>query len=389
MDFSLTPEQKRFREVFRQFLERELVPYIDKIEEDEEFPMDFYKKLGANGFLGINLPREYGGIGVDTLTSAIFVEELSIISSGVSSTVWTSSMAAPFLIYLLGTDWQKSQYISGAVKGNIITANGVTEPNAGSDVSAIETKASKSEGHYIINGSKIFVTNGSVASIFIILCKIYGANDEPLGSNLFLVPNDAPGFSVSREIRKLGCHSKNVTEIALEDVSVSEENLLGIEGRGLSQALTLLNYGRTLNAATSLGIAEGAFEACMKFAKEEEQFGKPICKRQGIRSKLAKMYIEVEAARLLTYRSAWQVDQRIKNRREASAAKYYAADVARRVTQEALEIYGSFGIFSQNVMKRLFCDAPSFSIADGTLEMQLEIIAKDLGMINSAEMRDI
>jgi alkylation response protein AidB-like acyl-CoA dehydrogenase len=383
MDFSLTQEQEKFQQRIHRFLQEELAPLVEEIESAHQFPSNFYKRLAENHLLGINFPKEYGGQEADCMTCALLIEEMSKYSSGVAGCVTTAGMTSPFLLLLSGTKEQKERYLHGVATGETIAAFAITEPNAGSDVTKLSTHAVAEGNFYKINGTKTFITNGSVANIFLVVAR---TGDEEKRFSAFLIERGTPGFSVSKKFDKLGWASQDTTEISLDDVIVPKENLVGPEGGGLSRAFSSINFTRILMASTALGVAESALDHALKYARGKEQMGKPLTKQQGIRSELANMAVDVEAARLLVYRAAWMYDRGLRNRKETAMAKYYATEMAKRITKEVLRLHGLDGFIRKHQAAIFFSDAPVFTIADGTSEIQLENISRELGLLESGGM---
>lgn len=383
MDFSLAREHQQFQKAIRDFLQEELAPHVKEIEGAAKFPMDFYKRLAEKNLLALNFPRKYGGQEADAVTCAILIEEMSKICSGVSGTVTTAGMTGPSLLLKAGTEEQKEKYLHGVATGETITAFAITEPNCGSDVTNLATRAVAEGDSYRVNGTKVFITNGSVANIFLIVAR---TGSEEKQFSVFLVERDRPGFSVSKKFEKLGWWCQDTTEISLNDVLVPKENLVGPEGGGLLDAMTSIGFTRVLLSATGLGVAEAALEHAIRYAKETQQRGKPLMKQQGIRSALARMAVEVEAGRHLVYGAACMLDRGVRHRKEAAMAKFYLTDLAKRVTRETLRLYGVDGFSRTHQAAVFFADSPVFTIADGTSEIQLENIAREMGLLKSGEM---
>jgi len=383
MDISLTKEQKEFQEKLRDFLQIELVPHVKEIEAAAKFPMDFYKKLAENDYLALNFPKKYGGKEADVITCAILIEEMAKICSGVAGTVTTAGMTAPDLLLIAGTEEQKEKYLHGVATGDTITAFAITEPNCGSDVTNLSTRA-VAEGHsYRINGTKVFITNGSVAKIFLVVAK---TGTEKKQFSVFLVERDRPGFSVSKKFQKLGWWCQDTTEISLDDVIVPKENMVGQEGKGLLDAMTSISFTRILLSVTGLGVAEATLEHAINYAKNTHQMGKSLIRQQGVRSTLARMAVEIEAGRYLVYGAASMMDMGARHRKEAAMAKFYNTDLAKRFSREILRLYGVDGFSRIHQAAVFFADTPVFTIADGTSEIQLENVAREMGLLRSGEM---
>jgi alkylation response protein AidB-like acyl-CoA dehydrogenase len=383
MNFALTQEQKKFQQKLARFLQKELAPLVGEIEAAHQFPMEFYKKLAAHNLLGINFPKQYGGLEADCITCALLIEELSKYSSGVAGSVTTAGMTAPYLLLVSGSKEQKEKYLYGVPTGETIAAFAVTEPDAGSDVSGLSTYAVREGDYYRINGTKIFITNGSVATIFLVVAHTGDHNKE---FSAFLIERGTPGLSVSKKFDKLGWASQDTTEVSLSDVVVPKDDMVGREGRGLSAAFTSINFTRILLASTALGVAESALDNAIAYASDTQQMGKPLLKQQGIRSGFAKMATEIEATRWLVYRAAWMQDRGQRNRKEAAMAKFYATEAAKRITKETLRVHGLEAFSTKHQAAIFFSDTPVFTIADGTSEIQLENISRELGFLRSGEM---
>lgn len=383
MDLSLTKEQKEFQEKLRDFLQKELVPHVKEIEAAAKFPMDFYKKLAENYYLALNFPKKYGGKDADVVTCAILIEEMAKICSGVAGTVTTAGMTAPDLLLIAGTEEQKEKYLHGVATGETITAFAITEPNCGSDVTNLSTRALAEGDSYRINGTKVFITNGSVANIFLVVAK---TGHEKKQFSVFLVERDRPGFAVSKKFQKLGWWCQDTTEISLDDVIVPKENMVGQEGKGLLDAMTSISFTRVLLSVTGLGVAEATLEHAINYAKNTHQMGKSLIRQQGVRSVLARMAVEIEAGRYLVYGAASMMDMGARHRKEAAMAKFYNTDLAKRTSREILRLYGVDGFSRIHQAAVFFADTPVFTIADGTSEIQLENVAREMGLLRSGEM---
>ncbi len=383
MDLSLTKEQKEFQEKLRDFLQKELVPHVKEIEAAAKFPMDFYKKLAENDYLALNFPKKYGGKDADVVTCAILIEEMAKICSGVAGTVTTAGMTAPDLLLIAGTEEQKEKYLHGVATGETITAFAITEPNCGSDVTNLSTRAVAEGDSYRINGTKVFITNGSVANIFLVVAK---TGHEKKQFSVFLVERDRPGFAVSKKFQKLGWWCQDTTEISLDDVIVPKENMVGQEGKGLLDAMTSISFTRVLLSVTGLGVAEATLEHAINYAKNTHQMGKSLIRQQGVRSVLARMAVEIEAGRYLVYGAASMMDMGARHRKEAAMAKFYNTDLAKRTSREILRLYGVDGFSRIHQAAVFFADTPVFTIADGTSEIQLENVAREMGLLRSGEM---
>jgi alkylation response protein AidB-like acyl-CoA dehydrogenase len=311
------------------------------------------------------------------------IEEMSKLCSGVAGTVTTAGMTAPSLLLEAGTEAQKEKYLHGVATGETITSFAITEPNCGSDVTNLSTRAVAEGDFYRINGGKVFITNGSVANIFLVVAR---TGDKKTEFSVFLIERGTPGLAVSKKFHKLGWACQDTTEVTLDDVVVPRENLVGPEGNGLVPAMASVSFTRILLAATGLGVAESALDHALSYAKNKQQMGKPLASQQGIRSELSRMAVDVEAARFLVYRAAWMLDKGLRNRKEAAMAKFYATEVAKCVTKQTLRLYGIEGFSRKHQAAIFFSDTPVFTIADGTSEIQLENIARELGLLQSGGM---
>lgn len=377
MNFQLSEEHEMIRKMVRDFAEKEVAPTAAERDEEERFDREIFDKMAELGLTGIPWPEEYGGIGSDYLAYAIAVEELSRVcaSSGVVLSAHTSLASWP--IYRFGTEEQKQKYLVPLARGTSIGAYALTEPGSGSDAASMKTTAVKQGDHYVINGSKIFITNGGVADIYIIF-----AVTEPekghRGISAFIVESTFPGFKVGKLERKMGIRSSPTAEIIFEDLIVPAENLLGEEGQGFKIAMMTLDGGRNGIAAQAVGIAQGALDAAIRYAKERKQFNKPIIANQGISFKLADMATHVEAARLLTYQAAWLESKGLPYGKASAMAKLFAGDTAMMVTTEAVQIFGGYGYTKDYPVERFMRDAKITQIYEGTQEIQRLVISRML-----------
>ncbi|CRK84498.1 short chain acyl-CoA dehydrogenase [Neobacillus massiliamazoniensis] len=377
MLLEFTEEQEMMRKMVRDFAQNEIAPFIETMEETDEYPLHIIRKMGEYGLMGIPIPTEYGGVGADFISYILTINEIAKVSAtvGVILSVHTSVGTNPILYF--GTEEQKKKYIPKLATGQYIGAFALTEPSAGSDAGKIRTRAEKKGDKYILNGSKIFITNGGVADTYI----TFAVTNPELGSkgiSAFIVEKDTPGFSVGKKERKMGLHGSNTTELIFDNAEVPAENLLGQEGEGFKIAMANLDVGRIGIAAQGLGIAEAALEYSIQYAKERIQFGKPIAANQGISFKIADMATEVDAAKLLVYRAAELRNRGIKCGKEASMAKRFATDTAMKTTTEAIQIYGGYGYTKDYPVERLFRDAKITQIYEGTNEIQRLVISKYL-----------
>lgn len=376
MNLRFTEEQEMMRKMVRDFAQTEIAPFVEKMEEGE-FPREILKKMGELGLMGIPVPEEYGGSEMDFISYIIAIHEISKVSAtvGVILSVHTSVGTNPILYF--GTEDQKKKYVPKLAAGEYLGAFCLTEPSAGSDAASLKTRAVKKDGHYVLNGSKVFITNGGEADVYIVFAS---TNPEagPKGVSAFIVDKDTPGFIVGKDEHKMGLYGSRTVQLTFEDMKVPEENLLGQEGEGFKIAMSNLDSGRIGIAAQALGIAEAALEAATDYAKERVQFGKPIAAQQGVGFKLADMATSVEAAKLLIYRAAQLRSEGQKCGIEASMAKLFTSRTAVEVTTEAIQVFGGYGYTKDYPVERYFRDAKVTEIYEGTSEIQKIVISKQL-----------
>lgn len=377
MDLALSKEQVMARGLFRQFAEAEVKPLAQEIDETERFPRETVEKLQRYGFMGIPYPREVGGQGCDTLTYILCVEELSRVcgTTGVIVSSHTSLGCGPIMQY--GTQAQIEKYLVPLCRGEKLGAFALTEPSAGTDAGNQQTRAEKQGDHYILNGSKIFITNGGQADVYI----VFAMTDKSKGTrgiSAFIVEKDFPGFSIGTKEKKMGIRGSSTTELIFENCIVPAENLLGQEGKGYSIAMATLDGGRIGIAAQALGLAQGAFDETVKYVKERKQFGRPIMKFQNTQFALADMKTRIEAARLLVYRAALAKDTKKRFSEEAAMAKLFAAETAMEVTTKCVQLFGGYGYTREYPVERMMRDAKITEIYEGTSEVQRMVIAGTL-----------
>ena len=376
MNFTFNEEQNMMRRMVRDFAKNEVEPFVPRMEAGE-FPRPLLEKMGELGLMGITVPEEYGGSGMDYMSYIIAIHELSKASAvmGVILSVHTSVGINPILKF--GTEEQKQTYIPKMASGEYLGAFCLTEPSSGSDAGAMKTKAVKKDGHYVLNGSKVFITNGGEADVYIVF-----ANTNPAagsrGVTAFIVDKGTPGFVIGKDEEKMGLHGSRTVQLTFEDMNVPVENVLGQEGEGFKIALANLDAGRIGIAAQSLGIAEAATEAAVAYAKERVQFGKPIAANQGIGFKLADMATSVEAARLLVYQAADLYGRGVPAGKEASMAKLFASQAAMDCAIEGVQVFGGYGYTEDYPAERYFRDAKVTQIYEGTSEIQKIVISKHL-----------
>ena len=377
MDFHLSKEHLLVRKMYREFAENEVKPLAEELDEEERFPMETVEKMAKLGMMGIYFPKQYGGAGGDVLSYAMCVEELAKVcgTTAVVVSAHTSLCCAP--IFENGTEEQKMKYLPDLLSGRKIGAFGLTEPGAGTDASGQQTIAVKNEnGDYVLNGSKCFITNGNVASTFVVFAmtdKSQGVH----GISAFILEKGMPGFRFGKIEDKMGGHTSITAELIFEDCEVPKENLLGKEGEGFKIAMMTLDGGRVGVGAQALGIAEGAYNAAVQYAKERTQFGKPIAKFQAISFMLADMKLKIETARLAVYKAAWKMAQPdVKSYSvDAAIAKKYASDVAMQVTTDAVQVFGGYGFTREYPVERYMRDAKITQIYEGTNQVQQMVIS--------------
>lgn len=377
MDFALSPQHEEIRRTVREFAERRIVPIAEELERKGEFPMEIIREAAALGLLGVPYPEEVGGTGLDSLAYAITVEELSRASGSVGIIVSAHTSLGCNPIYLAGTDAQKERYLRPMASGEVIGAYGLTEPGAGSDSRGTKTRAHRDGDEWVIDGSKRFITNAGVAGTYIVTAVTDREQDSGKIS-AFIVEADTPGFSIGRMEEKMGLHASNTGELIFEDCRIPAENLLGEEGEGDKLFLKTLDGGRIGIASMALGLAQAAYEAASAYAKERKQFGRPIGEFQGVAFKIADMATTIDAARLMTYRAAWLKDRGKPYTTEAAMAKLYASEVARDVTNDAVQVHGGYGYVTEYKVERYLRDAKLTEIGEGTSEIQRMVIARNL-----------
>jgi acyl-CoA dehydrogenase len=371
-------EHELFREAVRRFVEKELAPHADEWEEAEGFPDSVFTRMGELGYLGLRFPEKYGGQGCDFLFSVVLAEELGRCGMGsIGMAVAVQSEMATPPVYKFGTEEQKMKYLLPANRGQKIACLGITEPNAGSDVAALQTTARRDGDHWVINGRKIFITNG-VRADFITLVARTGEKKGYKGFSLFLVDRDTPGFTVTRKLEKLGMRSSDTAELLFEDCRVPADALLGEEGKGFYHIMWELQGERIMGAANAVSRAQMVYELALRYAQERVQFGKPLAHFQVTRHRLADMTTEIEAARHLIYYCAWQFQQGEYPVKEISMAKLFSAQMAARVADAGLQIHGGYGYMMEYPVQRYWRDIRLSRIGGGTDEIMKEIIANEI-----------
>jgi len=378
LGFSLSEEQEAFRQAVRALAEGMLAPQVEELEAKEEFPMAVFRELGRLGYLGVGVPEAEGGSGGDTIMRALLLEEIARVNCGLAAALIAHVGLCTTPLIRFGTPAQRERYLKPALNGTKLGCFGLSEPDAGSDAAGLRTRAVRDGDHYVINGSKMFITNGTIADY----CMVAAYTDPTRrgdGISLFIVDTDTPGFVVSRKLRKTGHHTSETAALAFEDMRVPAAALLGgVEG-GFKQVTGSLEGGRVAHAARSVGVSQAALEAALAYAKQRKQFGQPIAKFQAIKFKLARMAMEVETARTAMLRAAWMFDQG-PCMREAAMAKLFCSEVAQRVTWEAMQIHGGYGYITEFPVERYWRDARLMTITEGTSEIQLTLIAREIGL---------
>lgn len=389
MDFSFTSDQLLIRDTVRRYMETEVRPILREYEREEKFPAAEFRRLGELGCCGMLIPEEWGGAGADTVSYAIMLEEVARVdaSFAVALSVTNSVVGVP--VWKFGSEAQKKKYLTRLAQGEILGSFCLTEPQAGSDAAGIQTRAVREGDHYILNGTKSWVTSGGFSGVYLVFAKTDPAAGAR-GVTAFLVEQTFPGFRVSRYEDKMGLRLSRSAEIVFEDCRVPAENRIGEEGQGLRIALESLDGGRVGIAAQAIGVAQGAMEASVRYAKQRQTFGKPIAEYQAIQWMIADMQTEIEAARALTHYAAFVRDREMKSARlagdsgsrrsgaQASRAKLYASETANRVAYRAVQVHGSVGYSRETDVERFYRDARVLTIYEGTSEMQRMVIARDL-----------
>jgi alkylation response protein AidB-like acyl-CoA dehydrogenase len=373
--FELPEDIKLLKNAVREFAEKEIKPFGKEYDEKGEYPWEILRKAAKLGFVAPDLPEEYGGSNLSVLGCAVIVEEFTRADSSIGTAIFSSSLGCPMVKYF-GTEEQKEKYLPRIPKGEAVSAIAITEPDCGTDVAAIKTRATKKDGGWILNGTKTFITNGSIADWVVVLAK---TNPELgyKGMSAFIVETSWKGYE-ARRIKKMGLNCHDTAEVFLRDVFVPSENLVGMENMGFYQLMRFFNESRIGVAASQLGMAEGAYERALEYAKQRKSFGKPLIEHQAVAFKLADMFTEIEAARLLVYRAAWLVDSGFPNPALSSAAKLFASEVAVRVTYEAVQIFGGYGYSKEYDVERYYRDARVGTIYEGTSEAQRIVISRFL-----------
>jgi short/branched chain acyl-CoA dehydrogenase len=381
VDFDLTPEQELIRETVRTFARERVQPVAAELDLTGRFPYELVAELAELGLMGLPIPERYGGAGGDTLSYALAIEELTRVDSSVAITVAAHTSLGTMPILLYGTDEQKERWLPDLASGRRLAAFGLTEPGAGSDAGNTRTTAELRDGEWVVNGSKVFITNAGTDLTWGVTITARTGEDEI--SNI-VVENGTPGYTISAPMKKLGWRASDTRELSFENCAVPEGNLLGERGAGFRQFLEILDGGRISVAAMGLGLAQGAYDLAFSYAQEREQFGRPIARFQAIQFKLADMATEIEAARGMVYRAAWLKDRNRPFALQAAMAKLYTGELSARVAGAALQIHGGYGYMEESAISRLYRDQKILEIGEGTNEVQRMVIARHLGLPSSS-----
>ncbi|MBB2911493.1 alkylation response protein AidB-like acyl-CoA dehydrogenase [Streptosporangium becharense] len=377
MDFELNDEQRLFRQTLREFVDKEIMPVASEWERTGRYPTEIVERFKHLGLFGITIPEEYGGLALDRVSFALVFEEIARGWMGVAGVLGSHSLAS-WMIARYGTREQRDAYLPDLATGARRTGIALTEPGAGTDLQGIQTRAVRDGDHYVLNGTKTWITNARHADPMPVLVKTAVTEPAHRGMSLILIEADTPGYTVGRDLPKLGYKGTETCEIVLQDVRVPVSQLLGgVEGRGMQQALSALELGRINIAARAVGISQCAYDAALSYSRERHAFGRPIADFQAVQLKIADMATDIQAARLLTYWAAVRSESGAVNA-EAAMAKYFASEVALRTTMEAMRIHGGYGYSQEFVLERLYRDAPLMAIGEGTNDVQRLVIARSL-----------
>jgi short/branched chain acyl-CoA dehydrogenase len=377
MDLDLSQQHRLFRDTVREFAEGEIAPVAEELDRSSRFPLDELRKAADLGLLGIPVPEEYGGTGADTLSYALAIEELGRIDSSFAITVAAHTSLGTSPIYLFGDERQKAEWLPPLASGEKLAAFGLTEPEAGSDAGATRTRARLEGGEWVVDGAKMFITNAGTPVTACVTITARTGDDEV--SNI-VVFNGTHGYDVGPPLKKMGWKASDTRPLSFAGCRVPEGNLLGPRGKGFGQFLEILDGGRISVAALGLGLAQGAYEQALSYARERQQFGRPIGKFQAVQFMLADMAVEIEAGRALTYKAAWLKDQGRPFAHAASMAKLYTGELARRAANASLQIHGGYGYMDEFPISRFYRDAKILEIGEGTNEVQRLVIARGLGL---------
>jgi len=376
IDFSLSEEQKQLRDLAHEFSEKEIVPNAARLDETAEYPKEICKKAWELGLMNSHIPEEYGGLGLGVLEGCLIAEETAWGCTGVSTAMEANTLAeCPVIV--AGNDEQKKQWLTPMIEEPLFAAYCVTEPGAGSDVQSIRTTAKRQGDDYVLNGTKMWITNGGVASWYFVLAYTDQAQGYR-GMSAFIVPRESPGIVLGKKENNMGQRCSDTRSITFEDVKVPAANRLGEEGTGWKAAMAAFDHSRPVVAAAAVGLARSAYEHAVRYAKERETFGVPIYKHQGIGFLIADMACAIEAARLLVWQSGWTIDQERRNTQQAAYAKLFAADTAVKVATDAVQVFGGYGFNKEYPVEKLYRDAKIYQIYEGTSQIQRVIIAREI-----------
>ncbi len=377
LSYDLSDEHELLRTTVREFAEQRIAPVAEELDREHRFPYELVAELAELGLMGIPIPEEYEGAGSDTLAYAIAIEELTRVDSSVAITVAAHTSLGTMPVYLFGSEAQKREWLPDLASGRRLGAFGLTEPGAGSDAGATQTRAELRDGQWVVNGSKIFITNAGTDITWGVTITARTGEDEI--SNV-VVPNGTPGYEISPPMEKIGWRASDTRELSFADAAVPEGNLLGERGQGFRQFLEILDGGRISVAAMGVGLAQGAYDLAFRYAQEREQFGQAIARFQAVQFKLADMATEIEAGRHLVYKAAWLKDQGRPFAKEAAMAKLYTGILSNRAANDALQIHGGYGYMDEYAISRFYRDQKVLEIGEGTNEVQRMVIARHLGL---------
>ncbi len=377
MEFKLTKENEQVRDLARNFAQAEMKPVVMKYDESQEFPMDLMHRLGDLGFMGVTIPEKYGGAGLSYVDYCAIIEEISRVDPSIGLSVAAHNGLCTGHIFNFAGEELKAEYLPDLASGKKIGAWGLTEPASGSDSGSMRTVAVRNGKSFVINGSKQFITHGSVGETIVVMASTDQSKGKK-GISAFVFRRDTPGFSVGRKENKLGMRASDTSTMIFEGMKIPAENLIGTEGDGFKQALQILDAGRIGIAALAVGLAQGALDASVKYSKERVQFGKPLCEFQAIQWKISEMATKIEAARLLTYKAAFLKDRGRDIKLAAATAKYFASEIAVRCTEEAIQIHGGYGFIKDFPVEKLYRDVKLLTIGEGTSEIQKMVISRKI-----------
>jgi short/branched chain acyl-CoA dehydrogenase len=377
VDLDLTPEHELVRQTVRDFAESRVTPLAEELDRESRFPYELVEELAELGLMGMPIPEAYGGGGTDTVSYAIAIEELTRVDSSVAITVAAHTSLGTMPILLFGSDGQKREWLPDLASGRRLAAFGLTEPGAGSDAGATRTTAQLRNGSWVVNGSKLFITNAGTDITWGVTVTARTGDDEI--SNV-VIPNETPGYELSPPMKKLGWRASDTRELSFQDAEVPEGNLLGPRGEGFRQFMQILDGGRISVAAMGVGLAQGAYDLAAAYARERQQFGKPIASFQAVQFQLADLATEIEAGRALVYRAAWLKDQGRPFAKEAAMAKLYTGLLSNRAANVGLQLHGGYGFMDESPISRLYRDQKILEIGEGTNEVQRMVVARHLGL---------